>query len=495
MADAMKPWMTSQDLVEAIKASVAFPTSQNTFSSDDLLRFANQEMLIDQVPSVLSYHEEYYVFRQKVPLVANQSRYDLPPRAVGMKLRDVNFVDNNGNLFEMSRIEATDKAFFQRINTINTGVSKFYLEANSLVLTPELQNNPQGFLLFQYYIRPNQLVDNSRAAISTAIDKAIQVVNKSCMPANVNTSTGDITITSHGFLNGQSYTFISTSTVPTGFTYGASYYVINASGNTFQLSATRGGSAIVPSDQGTGIHTFTRSLKQDNTFAPTDIDLTANTITITGHKYMDGDMLMFTSSNSLPNELGGNRMYFVINATENTFQVSLVSGGAAIQLHSIGNGTHSVTSDMTVITCGDSGVPANITAGALVDYLQTDGAHAILGIDERLCDNAVTGNTITIRTDHIPTNFVVGDYICLAKEAIIPYLPSDLHYGLAERTCSRILASINDKEGLAISQGKVAKIEKNEARMINNRVEGSPEKVLNRFSVLRFNRIGFRRRW
>ena len=494
MAVNIKPYYTSDDLIEAVKRSISLPVSQNTFSKDEILRFANEEMLIDQVPAVLSYHEEYYVFSQTVALESNVSRYPLPSRSVGMKLRDVAYMDANGNLFEMSRIEATDKAFFQRTTSSNAGIHKFYIEGNNIVLTPQVQSTPTGSIVYYYYIRPNQLVDNTRAAISSSVADLISVTNKSCMAASVSAGSDNVTIADHGFLLNQTVRASSSGVLPAGLAVSIDYYLVNVAANTFQLSLTYGGAAIDITDIGSGIHTFTRELNQTNIFTPTDIDLTNNTITVASHLYMDNDKVMFSSSNTLPTEIDDNRIYYVVSCTQNTFKVSLTSGGAAISLQSVGIGIHTITSDLTLITCTDD-IPDNIANSTMIDFLQTEGGHVILDIDYLLADNAVSGATITMRNSDLPDSFVVGDYIGSAKEAIIPFLPSDLHYGLAERTCARILSAINDKEGLALSGAKMQRIEQSESRILKNRVEGSPEKILARHSILRYGRIGHRRRF
>ena len=84
-----KPYFTSADIVEAVKRKIAFPIDQVTFTSNDILSFVNEEMMISQVPSVLQYHEEYFVFLERVPLVANRSRYPIPYRAIGMGYGDL----------------------------------------------------------------------------------------------------------------------------------------------------------------------------------------------------------------------------------------------------------------------------------------------------------------------------------------------------------------------------------------------------------------------
>ena len=76
------------------------------------------------------------------------------------------------------------------------------------------------------------------------------------------------------------------------------------------------------------------------TFATTDVDTGAETITETSHGLLDGDQVSFTSSTTLPAGLSAATIYYVVGRTANTFQVSTTLGGAAVNLTSQGTGTH-----------------------------------------------------------------------------------------------------------------------------------------------------------
>ncbi len=66
------------------------------------------------------------------------------------------------------------------------------------------------------------------------------------------TDVGDlVTKTAHGYLNGQTIVFASVVTT-TGITAGPTYFVINQTANTFQVSLTSGGAAINLVTNGTG---------------------------------------------------------------------------------------------------------------------------------------------------------------------------------------------------------------------------------------------------
>jgi hypothetical protein len=154
----IRPWYTSRELIEAVQRKIAIPLNQRTFSEDDILAFANEELMISQIPDIMMYHEEYFVYSEDVALVPNQERYPIPERAMGMKLRDIYYVDTNGNLFEMTRINPDDKAYWQRESSVINLMQKYYLENNDVVLAPFNISQPTGFLRFTYFMRPNQLV-------------------------------------------------------------------------------------------------------------------------------------------------------------------------------------------------------------------------------------------------------------------------------------------------------------------------------------------------
>jgi hypothetical protein len=91
-------YYTSDELIKSIKLRASIPTSQNRFKNEDFLRFANEELSIALTTSIMKNHEDYFLYSEDVALTPSIRRYQIPYRAIGNKLRDVSFVDSQGNV-------------------------------------------------------------------------------------------------------------------------------------------------------------------------------------------------------------------------------------------------------------------------------------------------------------------------------------------------------------------------------------------------------------
>jgi P2-related tail formation protein len=76
------------------------------------------------------------------------------------------------------------------------------------------------------------------------------------------------------------------------------------------------------------------------TFVPTAVNISTNTITFSG--IVNAEEVEFTSTGALPTPLVAGRIYFVVNATGTTFQVSLNPAGMVLNILDQGTGTHSL---------------------------------------------------------------------------------------------------------------------------------------------------------
>jgi hypothetical protein len=388
----MKPYFTSRDLIEAVKRNMAFPIAQVTFQEQDILNFANEEMYLSQVPSILEYHSEYLVFSENIPLKRGVIRYDIPERAIGVKLRDLAYVDVQGNMYEMTDVGADHKSYYNTISGNVAANTHFYLEGNEIVLTSD-PGDTTGYLFATYYLRPNALVLDERAAIATYFTKTI-TVNNLLVVAGDKVKIGDIEL---------------------------------EAGVDFAIGVSSNATA--------------------------------------------ANLNVAINNSNFPSTVSSNILqvrYELLNTT-----LSSTSAGFIIQQ------SQGIEFD---------NVPSNITNGAYIDFLQTKAGHKTYKIDVRLGQNAISSNIINFPASDVPEKFKIGDYICLAYECIIPQIPSDLHILLSERTTARVLSSIGDQAGLQTANQRIQGLEQGQATLIDNRVEGSPRKVFNRHSLLRYGK-------
>lgn len=418
---AKTPWYTSNDLIEAVKRKITMPISQNLFSEEDILSFASEELMVSQVPSILEYHEEFFVFTLGVSLVNGRIKYPIPDRAIGMRLRSVFFGDGlsvtedkpYGSLSELTRISPDDKAYFQNDDHGYTNPYKYYFEGNDVVLSSYVPpTGASGYLVFAFYLRPNQLVTNDRAATCTNFVKNVVISNTSLV-------AGDT-------LTVGSLTFTAVSGAP-------------ATSLEFQI----GGNSVVTASNLVNAINSQEDLSASN-------GTPASTTVVIEYQELSTEI---STSNPI------------------SFGISIKQG---------------VKFDV---------IPENIENNSFIDFLETRGGHKTYSFDIKIPSNAVSSQTIYFNSSQVPSRFLVGDYICSANECIIPQIPSDLHPGLAERTCARILSSMNDQQGLQNVNQKIMEFDKRTTELINNRSDSDPLKILPRHSILRYQKFSSRRRF
>ena len=413
---AKTPWMTSRDLIESVKRKISAPISQVTFTDLNILSFANEELMIGQVPAILTYHQEYFVTTESTPLLPNTSRYPVPQRAIGLKLRDVGWKDQSGVMHEMTRIDLGDEAFFSGNSVTNAEVHKFFIRGNDIVLTPQIFGTPYGTLDFSFYLRPNQLVPNNRACICQSFTRKITINNANFLPSGNQINLGS-----------DLYNAVTSSPNSTDFLIGA------ASSDT----ALNFASLINTNQPG-----YT-ALAVGSDVLITYLDLTMLFTTLVTSAVVISDNVTIT-----------------FDQVPTTWQ----------------NPDTFITESLFI-------------PGEYVDFLQTKPGHKMRKYDIQIPLGGISGSSITFPLSVLPLDFIPCDYVCLANECIIPQIPTDLHNGLAERTCARLLAALGDKDGLEITNSKIGEIIDSEGKMMADRVEGAPQKILGKHSLLRWQRM------
>lgn len=173
--------LTSNKLIASVKRRAQIPTNQNTFSNQDFLELANEEMAIGLVPSILELHEDYFLWEQDIELVSGQSNYRIPYRAAGNKLKDVYYVDNNNNLYELTRIGNDELAEYN--GPFTTGyIRAFRVQNNEVIIEPSINGYVGGKLRFLYFIRPNDLVIDEEGGVITGINRTTGSITLASLP-------------------------------------------------------------------------------------------------------------------------------------------------------------------------------------------------------------------------------------------------------------------------------------------------------------------------
>lgn len=175
-----KSYLTSASLVKAVERDAMVPLHQNTFSEDDILDIATEEMMLEIVPAILKFHQDYFLTSMDVKLVQGKTRYAIPSNAVGDKLRDVSFVDTSSNVREMTRISVDQLAAYNY--GTNTYPFAFYIEGNEIVLAPTRNSYMDGTLKISYYQRTLPLISDEHTAEILSIDRDNGVIQLSKIP-------------------------------------------------------------------------------------------------------------------------------------------------------------------------------------------------------------------------------------------------------------------------------------------------------------------------
>jgi len=158
------PYLNSDKLIAAVRRRASLPEAKGLLSDEDILEFANDEMMESVLPLIKSTYEEYFVWNQSIPIESGISKYSIPERAIGNALRDISFEDSNGNEYEMSRIHRDDR-YTGQFQSSYSEPYRYYIENSEIVLVPDVTDGlVSGQLNVAFLLRPNQLVESNRVA-------------------------------------------------------------------------------------------------------------------------------------------------------------------------------------------------------------------------------------------------------------------------------------------------------------------------------------------
>lgn len=165
--------MNTTELIAALKIKGSFPTSNDLFSNSDFLVLFNMQMQTEIIPVMMLLSEEYFLL-EKDYTIYQGSKYLIPSRAIGAKIRDVQYIDASGNLTHLPKLFEEDR---------DSKPSGYYLVRNSLELSDDYTTNT---LRVKYFARPNKLVLPSSCGQVVSIDSSTQVTLSSVPSSFVN---------------------------------------------------------------------------------------------------------------------------------------------------------------------------------------------------------------------------------------------------------------------------------------------------------------------
>lgn len=233
----MSSILRNDALIRTIRRRGFIPESQDTFTDDDFLEIATEEINIGLIPLVMKMHEEHIIYYEDVALELDVLKYPIPSRAHGNKLRDVFLVDENGNLFDMVRYSLGEIADFTTTASYvnNRG---FYLENNNLCLT-NFEVGQRQKLRMYFYMRPNKLVGVSRGATAATLTTQFEqdyISPRSGAASSISAATNAVvTSVSHGLISGEFVAIAGSDSTPS---IDGLYEVLVIDSNSFSVNVT-----------------------------------------------------------------------------------------------------------------------------------------------------------------------------------------------------------------------------------------------------------------
>lgn len=200
-----------------------------------------------------------------------------------------------------------------------------------------------------------------------------------------------------------------------------------------------------------------------------------NSLDDSGVFYLENNKVVLLSVNSSANSKI--RMYFYLRPstmvlTKDTGKIIAIAKG----------------STETVLTLDN--FPSDYANNPLFDIVGSRSPNKLKKFDIAALSVNQNTKSVTISNDLLPEDLEVSDYLCQAEQSPYPQIPTELHPILAQRGAVYCLESLGDTEGLSNAIRKLEKMEKGVTNLIENRVEGAPQKIKPRHTPLRDSVLG-----
>lgn len=142
------------------------------------------------------------------------------------------------------------------------------------------------------------------------------------------------------------------------------------------------------------------------------------------------------------------------------------------------------------VTCAS--VPSTFSTSIVYDLIK--GKPSFRAHGEDLAVSAILGFDITF-VDTLPTDLAVGDWIAEAGFSPIAQIPYELHPLLEQRALIRVLDGVKDKGGKEMAMETYKEMVDTYTKLVNPRVDGSPQKIVSRRGIGAFSRGRSGWRW
>jgi hypothetical protein len=175
---------------------------------------------------------------------------------------------------------------------------------------------------------------------------SFKTLSVNTVPASWNTTTNEITSTSHGFVHNQPVRITTSGTLPTPIASGTTYYIQYVDQNKFKLSTTQNGPEVDITLGGSGTHKISTYVIDT---PAASWNFTLYTIAYTAHGLYNNLAVKVETTSTLPTGILNTTTYYVQVVDANTIKLLDAPDGSVVTFSSQGVGVHTVTAERTGI--------------------------------------------------------------------------------------------------------------------------------------------------
>jgi len=180
---------TTDKLIATIKSKIIAPVSQVTFTPDDILAIADEELQVGVVPTLMSVREDYFVVSEDFDVdQAGPYEYTIPTRAIGGKLKDVVMTDSNNKEYSIPLIQSQVAPYRSNIFKTYQGLVCFPRN-NKIILQGVANTLPGNKVRLYYFMRRGKLIQITAGARIDSIDTVNKQITVNLLPSTFSLTT------------------------------------------------------------------------------------------------------------------------------------------------------------------------------------------------------------------------------------------------------------------------------------------------------------------